>query len=98
MDDTRLIETWEIHNRVNLYVLDAIEPEHLADSAASKGRNVGEQFAHMHNVRLLWLKQAAPESADALAKVEKDSAADKQLLRRARRVGGRGRPTAREGA
>ena len=85
----QLTETWEIHNRVNLYVLDAIEPEHLADAAASKGRNVGEQFAHIHNVRLLWLRQAAPELADASAKVEKETAADKQLLLRSLEESGR---------
>ena len=86
----QLLETWDIHNRVNLYVLDAVEPEHLGDAAASKGRNVGEQFAHIHNVRLLWLKQAAPELADTSAKIEKGDAADKQLLRRSLEESGRG--------
>ena len=80
MDETQLVETWEIHNRINLYLLDSIEPEHLADTAASKGRNVGEQFAHLHNVRLMWLKQAAPELMGTLQKVEKDVASNKQLL------------------
>ena len=88
--DRQLLETWEIHNRVNLYVLDAVEPEHLTDAPAAKGRNVGEQFAHIHNVRLLWLKQAAPELAEASAKIEKASAADKQLLRRSLEESGRG--------
>ena len=80
MEEKQLLETWDIHNRVNLYLLEAIEPEHLKDISASKGRNVGEQFAHIHNVRLMWLKQAAPELIDKLQKVEKADAADKRLL------------------
>ena len=82
MDDNQLIETWQIHDRINLYLLDAIEPEHLQDVAASKGRNVGEQLAHIHNVRLMWLKQAAPELIATLAKIEKEDATDKSLLQK----------------
>ncbi len=80
MEGDQLLEAWDIHNRVNLYLLEAIEPEHLADVSASKGRSVGEQFAHIHNVRLMWLKQAAPELIGKLKKIEKDDATDKQLL------------------
>ena len=82
MEASQLIETWQIHDRINLYLLDAIDPEHLKDLAASKGRNVGEQFAHIHNVRLMWLKQAAPELGGELEKIEKERAIDRQLLRR----------------
>ena len=49
MNPNQMIETWEIHNRINLYLLDAIKEEQLTDIAASKGRTVGEQFAHIHN-------------------------------------------------
>ena len=80
MEEKQFLETWDVHNRVNLYLLDAIEPEHLEDVSASRGRSVGEQFAHIHNVRLLWLKQAAPELIGELQKIEKEGATDKQLL------------------
>ena len=83
MNQQELIETWTIHNRINLYLLDSIAPEHLSDIASSKGRNVGEQFAHLHNVRLMWLKQAAPELLGKLAKIEKETAGDKRLLQKA---------------
>jgi uncharacterized damage-inducible protein DinB len=82
MDEKQLLETWEIHNRINLYLLDAVEPAALASLSASKGRTVGEQFAHIHNVRLMWLKSAAPELLAKLMKVEKEQAADKKLLRK----------------
>jgi uncharacterized damage-inducible protein DinB len=68
---TALTETWQINNRINLYLLGAIEENHLGDSPASKGRNVGEQFAHMHNVRLMWIKVSAPDLMKDLEKIEK---------------------------
>lgn len=76
-----ILDTWDIHNRINLYLLEAIEPTALGNVSASKGRNVAEQFAHIHNVRLMWLQQAAPELADSLKKIEKDQALDKGFLR-----------------
>jgi uncharacterized damage-inducible protein DinB len=80
MDEKQLLETWEIHNRINPYLLDAVEPAALVSLSASKGRTVGEQFAHIHNVRLMWLKSAAPELLAGLIKIEKEQAADKKLL------------------
>lgn len=75
-----LIETWHIHNRINLYLLDAIDEKNLACISASKGRNVGEQFAHIHNVRLMWLKVAAPDLLEGLNKVEKVTIITKKIL------------------
>jgi uncharacterized damage-inducible protein DinB len=66
----QLIETWQIHNRINLYLLESIPSESLVDVSASKGRTVGEQFSHIHNVRLMWLKSAAPELLETLHKLE----------------------------
>src|SRR5438034_1116539 len=80
MDHTEMLETWEIHNRINLYLLEAIEAAHLHDHSASKGRSVGEQFAHVHNVRLMWLKAGAPDLLKGLNKIEKEQAGDKKLL------------------
>ena len=80
MDANHLIETWQINNRIDLYVLEAVPSEHLSDVLTSKGRNVGEQFAHIHNVRLMWLKAAMPEELAGLAKIEKDGSLDKALL------------------
>ena len=80
MDEKQFLETWEIHNRISLYLLDSIDAAGLKDQAASKGRSVGEQFAHVHNVRLMWLKAAAPELLKNLSKLEKEQALDKELL------------------
>ena len=80
MGAKQFIETWEIHNRINLYLLNAIKEEYFTDISASKGRNVGEQFAHIHNVRLMWLKAADPVLLKGQNKIEKDSKLTKKLL------------------
>ncbi len=80
MDDKLFLETWDIHNRINLYLLEAVEPATLNSLSASKGRTVGEQFAHIHNVRLMWLKSAAPDLLAGLDKLEKEEARDKKAI------------------
>ena len=85
----QLAETWAINNRINLYMLEAIAPEALSGISTSKGRNVGEQFAHMHNVRLMWLEPAAKDLMDGLEKIEKDNALDKDLLKRSLEASGK---------
>src|SRR5690348_18350168 len=82
MPDNPLLETWQIHDRINLYLLDAVDPSSLDSHSASKGRSAGEQFAHLHNVRLMWLKAAAPELLKGLTKIESEQANDKKLLRK----------------
>jgi uncharacterized damage-inducible protein DinB len=79
MDKQQLLETWQINNRINLYLLEAIPPEHMGDKMTSKGRSVGEQLAHIHNVRLMWLKASMPEALDGLAKIEKEQAGDQRI-------------------
>lgn len=77
-----LIETWQIHNRINLYLLDAIEEnDNLLDTASSKGRTIGNQFAHMHNVRLMWFKEAVPKLMNELTKIENDQATEINFLK-----------------
>ena len=81
MDD-QLCDTWNINNRINLYLLDAIATE-LLTLKLTRGRSVGEHFAHIHNVRLMCLQPAAPELCAGLEKVEKQDAGDKDMLRHA---------------
>jgi uncharacterized damage-inducible protein DinB len=80
MGKQQLLETWQINNRINLYLLEAIPPEHMDDKMTSKGRSAGEQLAHIHNVRLMWLKVSMPEALEGLQKIEKEQAGDKVLL------------------
>ena len=77
--EEHLIETWAIHNRINLYLLNAIAAEHLGSKLNDKARTVYQLFAHIHNVRLMWLKSAAPELLKGLNKLEGDDG-DKAAL------------------
>ncbi len=78
----QVLETWTIHARIQLYVLNALTPEALGALAPGlKGRTVGEQFAHIHNVRLMWLKSGAPDLlAAAGPKIEKTDSTDHALI------------------
>lgn len=84
----QLIETFDINNRINLYLLASLKEEFLKDQAASKGRNVGEQFAHIHNVRLMWLKVSAPELTKGLNKIEKENPITLKLLEKELKASG----------
>jgi uncharacterized damage-inducible protein DinB len=76
----QLAETWRIHDRINRYLLNAVQPDVLSAVGLTKGRSVAEQFAHMHNVRLMWIKEGAPDLLDGLQKIEKSAAVDHASL------------------
>lgn len=75
-----LTETWQIHNRINIYLLESIDEGNLKDISTSKGRNVGEQLAHMHNVRLMWLKVANIALLEGQIKIEKENITKEVLI------------------
>jgi len=75
-----LVETWAIADRLNRYLLDEIDEASLALKAGGKGRSVGATFAHLHNVRLLWLKSSDPALLAGLRKIEADDAVSKDML------------------
>ncbi|HEV3257896.1 MAG TPA: DinB family protein [Gemmataceae bacterium] len=68
--EEQLVETWNIHNRINLYLLNAVPAEALGSTLAPKHRTVYQLFGHIHNVRLMWLKSAAPELLGGLEKLD----------------------------
>jgi uncharacterized damage-inducible protein DinB len=86
--EEQLLETWAIHNRINLYLLDAIPDEALGAALAAKGRTVFDLFAHIHNVRLMWLKSAVPALLAGLQKIEAKGTGDRGQLRSALEASG----------
>jgi len=84
-----LVETWAIHDRINLYLLDAIADEGMTAKLGGKRRSVVEQLCHLHTVRLLWLKAASPELLAGLEKLEPKSGPDKAMIRAALEASGR---------
>ncbi len=75
----QIIETWEINNKIVLYLLNSIDEKHLTSISLSKGRTVAEHFAHIHNVRLMWLKEGFPELLTSVEKIEKENITKKNI-------------------
>ena len=71
--EDQIIETWNIHNRINLFLLDAIPAEALVATLGPRNRTVYQLFAHLHDVRLMWLKPADPALLTGLEKLDGDT-------------------------
>lgn len=69
-----LADTWHLNNRVNLMLLEHLTEQQLAHTSSPRGRSIADQFAHLHNVRILWLEPSAPKMAKRLTKIEKGTA------------------------
>ena len=75
-----LIDTWRINQEMNLSLVLDIKEESFSDISTAKGRTIGEQLAHIHNVRLMWLKVASPELLPSQKKFEKETPFSKREL------------------
>ena len=69
-----LVETWQVSNRVNLRLLDALTDDQLATIIQPRGKPVTSYFAHIHMARYYWLERRAPALAKGLMKVPAGSA------------------------
>ncbi len=74
-----LADTWLLNNRVNPMLLDNLSEEQLALAPNPRARSIADQFAHLHNVRIMWLEPIAPAAARGLSKIEKGSATQQVL-------------------
>jgi len=58
-----LLNAFAINDRINQYMIDHLPKEAWrAEPPEGKGREVAAIVAHMHNVRVMWLKAAAKGS------------------------------------
>jgi uncharacterized damage-inducible protein DinB len=58
-----LLSAFNTNNRINQYLIDNLPPAAWkAGPPGGKGRNIPAIVAHMHNVRVMWLKVAAKGS------------------------------------
>ncbi len=69
-----LVESWLINDRINHYFLAALTEDQLK-LKVEKAKSVGGQFGHIHSVRLMWLKAAAPDLNEGLEKADEHSLA-----------------------
>jgi len=74
-----LADTWRLNHRVNLLLLDHLSAEQLAFAANPRARSIADQFAHIRNVRILWLEHTAPKLAASPKKIDKGTATKKIL-------------------
>jgi uncharacterized damage-inducible protein DinB len=66
-----LADAWQLNNRVNLMLLDAMTEEQLGYVPSPRARSIADQFAHLHNVRIQWLEVQAPATLSSLQKIGK---------------------------
>ena len=58
-----LLNAFNTNNRINQYLIDNIPaPAWRAEPPGGKGRTIAAIVAHMHNVRVMWLKVSAKGS------------------------------------
>jgi uncharacterized damage-inducible protein DinB len=75
-----MLRTFAIHQRIHLYLLENLAPEAwLLLPPGGKGRTLAALTAHIHSVRLMWLKAAKvdtlPEALEKGAGIEETKAA-----------------------
>jgi uncharacterized damage-inducible protein DinB len=79
----QIIETWQINNRVNLMLLDAISDEGFGCTLSKRGgRNVALQFVHLHYVRLLHLEHGDKKLFAGQTKIDTAGKVDRKLLKK----------------
>jgi uncharacterized damage-inducible protein DinB len=61
-----LLNAFNTNNRINQYLIDNLPPAAwTAKPPEGKGRTVAAMVAHMHNVRVMWLKAAKAKEIPA---------------------------------
>lgn len=58
-----LLAAFDTNDRINQYMIENLPPEAWrAEPPGGKGRTIAAIVAHIHNVRVMWLKAVAKES------------------------------------
>lgn len=75
-----LVNAFNTNNRINQYLIDNLPPAvWTAKLPDGKGRTVAAIVAHMHNVRVMWLKAAKAEEIPA--QLDRSTVTPAQALR-----------------
>ncbi len=80
----QLLDTWAIHNRMNLLLIDNLSDMALSKTLSTRGgRTVYLQLVHVHNVRMQWLEICAKDLFKKYKPLDKEASPDKKALRKA---------------
>lgn len=72
-----LTHSWDLNNKVTLYLIDNIKNEWLPIKINNSGRSIGEQILHINNIRSFWISKVDKRND---LKLEKKYANDKKQL------------------
>ena len=75
----QLLDSWQRNNEIHLGMLRALPPDALDLRAIPGSPTIGEMFTHIHYVRLVFVREDAPESAVDLP--EREWAAERDPAR-----------------
>ena len=76
-----LLDTWYINHRITLYVLDAVSDDGLeGQPLGMRARSIKTLFAHIHNVRMMWLQPINAELAKPINKIPTRSYAQQKAI------------------
>lgn len=93
-----LVDTWQIHDRIHAYLLDGMASGGLEAVGATGGKAVGQVFAHIHNVRLMWLSATGVAIPAGGEKLDLDGRLTAASLKKSLAASSKGVTTLVEGA
>lgn len=67
----QVLDSWRRHHRINTYFLDHLPEPYLSESPEGRQKTIASLFAHVHQVRRMWLQVADPvlwEGTEAMDK------------------------------
>ncbi|MFQ5446803.1 MAG: DinB family protein [Saprospiraceae bacterium] len=87
--EQQILETWRLHNRITLFMLENIPAEAMTATLSKRGgRDIARQLAHMYNVRVYRLKPFSKKSGAPLAEFGKSESPSKEKLAEALQLSG----------
>ena len=79
--EDQVVETWRIHNRVSLFMIENIPEKALTATLSTRGgRDIARQLAHLHNVRAWRLKAFARRTGIKLSEFDPEESPGKKKL------------------
>jgi uncharacterized damage-inducible protein DinB len=78
----QLVESWQVNHRVTLKLIDGLPAAAFKATLSERGgRDIGRQLAHVHEVRVAWLRK--PDLPNAIMHFEKGESPPPARLKKA---------------